>query len=349
MRMLLKDQIENYRFTVAKIVFLLTEDSYELIQDFTDSNSMLVLDKLKEEKFYVSILGKSNKEFPKGYKNLVFYQKQFYSRYKDKVKSEKNQIEVFQLSQDFEMFFSEAIRDAFLDIDTFFERVPEKFRHVFEYYFALAEKKIIEDNPFFHKYLSKKTVDSNNHNTNDGNLAFSHPKYFNDPFDSNCTLANNIDMSEKFRVLCLTEDPVNILMWSYYSENHQGFCYEYFGKDIVNEIKKLQYRGLCVFGHINYTSLRPPQKSNSNQFSFTDLKFYIDAVFAKYDEWKHERESRFVIVSDSHNEEFLTISTSINQAYRGCEGTGVDPINSKGQILKTKKAVKDIGDYKLII
>ncbi|MDE8259736.1 DUF2971 domain-containing protein [Erysipelothrix rhusiopathiae] len=349
MRILLKDQIENYRFTVAKIVFLLTEGNYELIQDFEDSNSMLVFDKAKEERLHVSILSKSTKEYSKEYRNLVFYQKRSYSRYKGKTKSEKNSIEVFQLTQEFEDLFNEAIREAFLDIVAFFERIPEKFHYVFEYYFSLAEKTILENSKFFYKYISKATADSNNHNVNDGDLAFSHPKYFNDPFDSNCALANNIDMRERFRVLCLTKNPVNILMWSYYSENHQGFCYEYSCKDIVNEIENQEYSGLYLYGDIKYSQKRPAPKSSLYDFSFTDLNFYIEAVFTKYEEWKHEKESRFVAVSDYHCTDFLTISPNINQSYKGCEGTGTDPTNSKGQILKTKKAVKDIVDYKLII
>ena len=33
MKILLKDQIKNYRFTVAKVVFLLIENRFMLIQD----------------------------------------------------------------------------------------------------------------------------------------------------------------------------------------------------------------------------------------------------------------------------------------------------------------------------
>lgn len=57
MKILLKDQIKNYRFTVAKVVFLLIENRFMLIQDIKDSNNMLVWDKDKKEHFYISILG----------------------------------------------------------------------------------------------------------------------------------------------------------------------------------------------------------------------------------------------------------------------------------------------------
>ncbi|HBD64129.1 MAG TPA: hypothetical protein DC038_06775 [Clostridiales bacterium] len=349
MKILLKDQIKNYRFTVAKVVFLLIENRFMLIQDIKDSNNMLVWDKDKKEHFYISILGQPTTKLSEKYTNLIFYESRSYARNKDNVENEMNRRKVMKLSREFEMKFDEAIRDSFLSTESFFGMIPKEFQDIFEHYFSEAEKKILVDNLFFYKYLSKATVDDNKHNANDGNLAFSHPKNFNDPFDSNCTLVNNIDMSERFRVLCLTKEPVNILMWSYYSENHQGFCFEYFSKDIVNEIKKLEYRGLYIYGDITYSPKRPRQKSSLSHFSFTDLNFYIDAVYTKYLEWQHERESRFVALSDYHNTDFLTISPDINQAYKGCEGTGKDPINSKGETIKTKKIVKDNSAYSLIV
>lgn len=77
---------------------------------------------------------------------------------------------------------------------------------------------------------------------NDGYLSFSHPKFFNDPFNCNFLLENNSDMSEKIRVLCLTYEYDNILMWSYYSQSHKGYCFEFSHQNLINKIKSLIYQ-----------------------------------------------------------------------------------------------------------
>ena len=66
MNILLKDQIDNYRFAVAKIVFLLVEDRYKYIEDIPYSNLMLVRNIETKEKIYISILSKpTDKSFSK--------------------------------------------------------------------------------------------------------------------------------------------------------------------------------------------------------------------------------------------------------------------------------------------
>ena len=349
MKILLNNQIENYRFTVAKVVFLIIYDDYKLVQDIKDSNSMLVSNSTQDKKFYVSVFAKPNIELFEEYKNLIFYQKPNYVKNKGKTYSDANRVQVNLLNEKFEAYYEAVLRDAFFNTDKFFEKIPEKFHYIFDYYFSEAEKKISEASHLFFKYFSKNTVEQNKYDTNNGHLSFSHPKYFNDPFDCNYSLANNQDMSGRFRVLCLTNEFDNILMWSYYAENHEGCCFEYRYQDIVNEIKKLKYIGLCVYGSVNYRTKRPVQKSKVNSFSFTDLKYYIDAVFTKYKEWQHEKESRFVIISDQLIDDYLTIKTSINKVYGGCLRNGVVTINNKGKPLKIVQLVKDKNDYKLTI
>ena len=52
MKILLKDQIENYRYAVAKVIFLSVENRYKFIEDIRESNLMIVYDKDKEEYIY---------------------------------------------------------------------------------------------------------------------------------------------------------------------------------------------------------------------------------------------------------------------------------------------------------
>jgi len=53
MRIVLKNQIDNYRFAVAKVIFLLVENRYKFASDVRESNLMIVYDKDKEEYIYI--------------------------------------------------------------------------------------------------------------------------------------------------------------------------------------------------------------------------------------------------------------------------------------------------------
>lgn len=346
MKILLKEQIDNYRFAVAKVIFLLVENRYEFITDIRESNLMIVSDKIKKQDIYVSILGKPTPKIPEKSSVLIFYQKASYGRYKD---NESIRQKKLLLSEAFDKLFAEAIEIAFTDVLLFLEKFQFAHYDIIEYYFLEAEKKILNDleKAKAYKYFSKDTVSRNNHLVNDGRLSFSHPKFFNDPFDCNCSLSNNIDMSEKFRVLCLTHQHDNILMWSYYSQSHQGYCFQLSYQNLIDEIKRIDVSGLCIYGKLNYNQKRPAQKSKVNYFSFTDLKFYIDAIFTKYLEWKHEKEYRFVIISQQLTNDFVPVQVSIEKIYEGCLGDGNSVYNSGKEMLKTTKLSKDDIEYKL--
>ncbi|MGL1892223.1 MAG: DUF2971 domain-containing protein [Spirochaetaceae bacterium] len=124
---------------------------------------------------------------------------------------------------------------------------------------------------YLYKYRPLFTTDKdNNYKVNEftdalitkGELYFSNPNDFNDPFDSQFVFESHYKPSEAieyfenspyeekygvklvgigafnydkfiknitavtdgFRVLCLSKDPKNILMWSHYAYNHTGIC-----------------------------------------------------------------------------------------------------------------------------
>ena len=227
--------------------------------------------------------------------------------------------------------------------------ISNEYVELLDYYFNRALEKIDKDGKYkqLYKYYSEKSINDNNHGVNDGKLSFSHPNYFNDSFDCNCTLANNQDMSDKFRVLCLTHQYDNILMWSYYADNHKGYCFGFLFNDLIECVSDLTIKGICIYGNLKYSIKRPKQKSKVNFFSFTDLNFYINATFTKYSEWKHEKESRFVIISQHINNDFISISTRINKIYGGCKSKK-NSISSNGKSLNVYKLDKDVIKYKLI-
>lgn len=245
------------------------------------------------------------------------------------------------------MQYADAIEAAFTDTQQLFQDIPQEYLNLFEYYFFMAKEKILRDTGLFYKYLQQKAVAKNKHQVNDGKLSFSHPESFNDPFDCNYVLANNLDMSGKLRVLCLTKRFDNILMWSYYSDSHRGYCFGFTNYSILEKIESLELTGLCVYGSVDYKTKRPDIKNEVEAFSFTDLKYYVDAVFIKYSEWKHEDESRFVIISNKVDGDYISIQTDISIVYKGCSGKESPVLDSNGKILNTIKLAKDDTVYSL--
>ena len=356
MEIIFKEQIYNYRHGVAKVAFLIAEKQYELKLDIEDSNLMLVHDKKNEKDIYISILGKPNKTTLDISTIKVFYQREKYRRYKSIARGKEGvKLDTVELSREFDSIFNELLDYAFTNPSMLFEKLEylgiksEKEYNLVRYYFFHGKKNNEEFAVnMLYKYFSKETVEKNNYNIKDGKISFVHPKCFNDPFDCNCLLANGISMMDKFRVLCLTNDYKNILMWSYYGQNHSGYSFQYMYSDLIKVINKINLNGLCIYGEVDYKSKRPPQKSSQSIFSFTNLKFYIDAIFTKYEEWKHEKEHRFVIISSSNIDPFIEIKADIIRVYNGCLGDGKDIYDSNGNKLpSTIKLLKDSCEYKL--
>lgn len=358
MNIILKEQIDNYRFAVAKIVFLLVKCRYKFISDIPNSNLMLVHDIETNENIYISILSQpTDRHFSKKVIH-VYYQKASYRRYQstnNRRKVKNGNVEVFELSKSFDRLFNEAIKIAFTDIDNLYilfarhNKFSNKYYSIIDYYFKFAEKKVRDDlkSNKLYKYTSKDKVEDNRYQVNDGRLFFSPPRNFNDPFDSNCLLSNNEDMSDRFRILCLTHKYNNILMWSYYSQNHQGYCFEYSYANLVDSIIDIHVPGICIYGDVNYRLKRPLQRSKVDYFSYTDLKFYIDATFTKYSEWSHEDECRFVIISSENNENYIGVDLNIERIYEGCKGNNSPIFNSQEEQLETIQLSMDESEYKL--
>ncbi|WP_062328026.1 DUF2971 domain-containing protein [Treponema endosymbiont of Eucomonympha sp.] len=75
---------------------------------------------------------------------------------------------------------------------------------------------------------------------NKGELHFSFPKDYNDPFDCKIDFYSqkyNLTQIEAYTkldsyyapalILCLTKDPLNTLMWSHYADGHSGVCIDF--------------------------------------------------------------------------------------------------------------------------
>lgn len=350
-----KEQLDNYRYMVAKSVFLINTKDFELIENIPESNVMFVFDRQRETQICISLLAKPTIKLPRELTIHVYYQTARYFKeeksqmYEDTI---RERYRLHLLDPTFNILFKDHLRLAFMDADQFLERMS-KYSWQKEIVESLLKESLPKTKALY-KYYAQDTVVNNNHDVNDGKLSFVHPKYFNDPFDCNCVFANNKDMSSLFRVLCMTPMHKNILMWSYYAKDHKGYCFEFDYDDIVRAIRQLKINGICIIGTVDYNKKRPPQKSKINTFSYTDLKFYIKATFTKYEEWKHEREYRFVLISEDYSfgesfqaNEFITMDIPIKKIFRGVNGSPAPIYDSHHRSLSFTALRKDDKDYLL--
>lgn len=202
----------------------------------------------------------------------------------------------------------------------------------------------IQNNHILYKYYSNyiKTDGILSQILNKGMISFSNPQTFNDPFD--CDLIDGVKGIDKniFKVLCLTPNYSNILMWSYYGNNHKGYCLGYNKDLILNELAK-NYTGICFIGKVSYKHKRPLYRITKSLGKMDEILFYINCLFTKYVEWSHEEEYRMVIIDsdENKNKDYFTIYTTIQKVYVGCESTIA--LGSTKYI----KLNKDVSDYLL--
>ncbi|MBA7581807.1 hypothetical protein ES708_23718 [subsurface metagenome] len=99
------------------------------------------------------------------------------------------------------------------------------------------------------------------------------------------TIVNNAAREDikDYRILCLTAEPNNIVMWAHYSSNHQGVCLKL---DTTNDIPfftfpiKVKY----VRQYPKYNYIR--EYDNNNAFK------YIAGT--KFNSWRYEKEYRII-------------------------------------------------------
>lgn len=97
-------------------------------------------------------------------------------------------------------------------------------------------------------------------------------------------------IQDEIKVSCFTEDCNSILMWSYYANNHKGFCVEYDTESWI--FKKLLLP--VIYKHERYDATKILERPNEN--------LAMNPVIYKADCWKHEKEWRIFL--DRHNPSF---------------------------------------------
>ena len=343
-----KEDIEYYRYAVAKVCFLRVYSEFVLVEDISKSNCMRMKMRGSEEVVTIALF-----KLPKEKKNnrgklVCFYQGSAYEKVKRE--NESNDISILKFSREFNENYSVAFEEAIRTPEQYYENIGE-YAFMFEG-ILLKHTDAYGYNDKWFKYYKAATVKNNNHGIVDGKISFSDPKTFNDPFDVNCSFANDNDMSGLFRIFCVAPSPTEILLWSYYGDDHKGYCLEYNAKDILDIVLDTKIDGLCIIGNVDYKRYRPKQKSKLNSISFTEINFYIQAAFTKFEEWSHEKEYRFVMLSSSFSSAssaYYTVQIPVQNIFCGIKGT-CDPLtNSSGASIVPRQVRKDTTEYGLTI
>lgn len=94
-----------------------------------------------------------------------------------------------------------------------------------------------------------------------------------------------------FGVCCLNHNPLNILMWSHYAQDHTGFLIEF--KFLKRELNKgaslLEFLPIPV----NYAKIMPIV-SKSDRLNLDQMVITEKVYLTKAEEWKYEKEFRIL-------------------------------------------------------
>ena len=153
-------------------------------------------------------------------------------------------------------------------------------------------------------------------------IWFSSSDSLNDPFDLKIRVPKSLKIIKELdedviegdnyasinyinpAVFCATEENDNILMWSHYGDSHKGMCTLYYQNELLDKIASDKDISLCIYGKVKYSSKRPEFQVTMSALRFISvdtifLIFNITNLFTKYNDWKYEKEKRFVLFPNS--------------------------------------------------
>lgn len=144
-------------------------------------------------------------------------------------------------------------------------------------------------------------------------VLFSLPSSFNDPFDCRFNPpSDKSDVDEFFKaylehtfILCLTEDPNNILLWSHYADMHKGLC---IGYDFpYQQLLRKEVNGFYL-DRMKYLNKIPNVKSYTTEILLNHSKrnrWLRDMVYTKAQCWKYEKEVRIMTSTQNLESRFV--------------------------------------------
>ena len=153
------------------------------------------------------------------------------------------------------------------------------------------------------------------------------------------------DYKNKCAIVCLCEQPDNILLWSHYADSHKGYCVEYSSIEIL---KIFQCFLLPVIYHDKFPTF-PDVFFGDIKEKLLSYRMALKTITSKASFWAPEQEWRVVRTLKSEGGK-LPFPTP-KAIYLGCNASSELELDLKN-ICKNRsiplfKMVKSSADYKL--
>jgi hypothetical protein len=209
-------------------------------------------------------------------------------------------------------------------IDIFFDKYDVKHKYNSEKEYEIMKMNVLglmikkTTNGSLYKYRSGNDYDIDN--VKNDKFTLSNPNNFNDPFEFAIIYKDLVELSKfnvfddilrklpteinkKWRVGCFADTNKNLLMWSHYAKNHEGFCLEYDLYDLY-EMKEL---------------LLPVKYEMEIAEESIDSSISQEFMFRKSNVWEYEGEWR-IVKQATNDESYMNIDVpKVKSIYMGCK------------------------------
>lgn len=157
-----------------------------------------------------------------------------------------------------------------------------------------------------YKYIDQASL---NHFFQDGyiSLKFSPHSEFNDPFESYgyaiddeslISLTMRHEINNNLACLCLSKNPLNVLMWAHYGDKHQGFVVE-----IDTEKAGFDDESKCLIttsnGGVEYLTERQKERLKIDHSNVYHTDIISKLLLKKSVHWSYEEEIRVIKKTES--------------------------------------------------
>ena len=96
-------------------------------------------------------------------------------------------------------------------------------------------------------------------------------------------------------ILCLTENPNNLLMWAHYADSHKGLCIEFDEKNKFFDQRNKENEFRNYLRKVSYSQNRPEVVLFDAVAKNNDLESWITQIFwTKCQDWEYEKEWRII-------------------------------------------------------
>lgn len=179
-------------------------------------------------------------------------------------------------------------------------------------------------------------------------IKFTPHSEFNDPFESYGyalddesieSLTMRYEINQNLACLCLSKNPLNVLMWSHYADKHQGFVVA-----IDTEKAGFDDEEKCLItapkGDIDYLKCRIKSKLKISKENIYDTDMISKLLLTKSWHWQYEEEIRIIKKAESLQKQDavlidkITDLKSVVGIYIGMNNKGFDEIIRNNKVLE---------------